>query len=196
MLTSRLCFIKIDVLRYDFSSTYSFSGRCARVAGCSCDGSGPPRAAAQAAACQPVFDALDKVMSVPTHLYSTLDQGDGKEARHIESIYAGGTIYQKEKSGWEKMKVTTLEAANQERENRRKNKPACEFVKEENVDGKPANLYVVRTQTYTDTTTSSVWIARTKATLVKQEIEHRRRNSGKMHYTVKYEYENVEAPKL
>ena len=156
----------------------------------------PARTAAQSAACQPVFAALDKVMSLPTHLYSTLDPGEGKETRHIESIYAGGAIYQKEKGGWEKMKVTTIEAANQERENRTKTKPSCEFIKEENVDGKPANLYRVLTKTSTDTTTAQVWIARTKGTLVKQEIEIDGGNSGKMHYSVKYEYDNVEPPKL
>src|SRR5947208_1022314 len=84
-------------------------------------GQGPTRAAAQVGACQPVFDGLDQIMNTPTHISTTLQAANSDAPRHLESIYAGGAIYQKEKAGWEKMKVTTIEALNQERENRKKN---------------------------------------------------------------------------
>lgn len=154
----------------------------------------PSRAAATAGACQPVFDGLDQVMSVPTHVSTTLKMGND-EPRQIEAIYAGGAIYQKEKAGWEKKPFGTLEAANQERQFRKEHKPTCKFVKEERVDGQLMNVYEAVTKTPLDTSTAQVWVMR-NGRIAKQEIAVDGGKSGSMHYSVKYSYDGVEAPKM
>ena len=156
---------------------------------------GAAPAAAQIS-CRPVFDAIDKVMTTPTHMVRSVP-GPGGEPKKGEAIYAGGAIYQKTGPGWERMPVTTAQAAKQERESRAKATIACRIVKDNDpVDGEPATLFESKTETKTETTTAQVWISKAKGLVLKQEIDIDAGKGGQTHYSVRYDYDKVEAPKL
>jgi hypothetical protein len=143
--------------------------------------------------CSAVFEGLDRVMTTPTHIYSTLTQ-EKHEPKHLEGIYAGGSIYQKKGDQWEKVTVTAAQAATQERNDRARRINSCRVLRQATIDGQDANVYEMVAKSDTETTTSLVWISRTKGRLLKQEIDIDDGKGTKLHYSSRYEYDKVEAP--
>src|SRR5579862_6822069 len=86
--------------------------------------------------CKPVFDALDKVIKTPTHLYTTTNSG-GK-TQTTETIYADSAIFTSSNGDWKRSKITAQQVARQEQEDRPKRKYVCSYLKDESVDGEPA----------------------------------------------------------
>jgi hypothetical protein len=75
--------------------------------------------------CQPVDDAMNKVMTVPTHIYgamSSVPSNGAKlrtdEASHSETIYVGGFAYTKVGGRWSRSDWTPQQVMKQEQENR------------------------------------------------------------------------------
>jgi hypothetical protein len=146
-------------------------------------------------ACKPVYDALDKVMTQPTHIFRTVGPREGQGVQSAEAIYIDGAIYQRNQGDWTKINVTTAQAAKQEKDSRAGNKQTCKVVKDDDVNGEPATLYETHNRTETDTIDSQIWISKSKGLILKQEIDGDSGIRGKVHYSVRYEYENVVAPK-
>lgn len=147
--------------------------------------------------CKPVFDGIDKVLTMPTHMVRTVPRKDG-EPTNDEAIYAGGAIYQKTGSSgkWEKNAATTAMAAKQEHEGRAKAKTSCRVLKSNDTVGMdPATLYEYKNESKTETSTAQVWISKAKGLILKQEIDVDAGDHGKVHYSVRYDYDNVQAPK-
>src|SRR5260370_2037898 len=86
--------------------------------------------------CQPIIDAMNKIYTTPTHLYTTMDGGHKNEV-----IYAGGVAYDNLRGKWARSQVTLERVKELEENNRRNSKYTCRYLRDESVDGEAAAVY-------------------------------------------------------
>jgi hypothetical protein len=124
------------------------------------------------ASCQPVFDAGSKVLTVPTHVYTTMtaDFLRGKP-RISESIYANGAIYVNVGDRWTRSKMTPQDMLKQEQENRQNTKGTCSYVRDESVNGEVAALYAEHTGSEDAKTNAQTWISKSRGVPLRTEID-------------------------
>jgi hypothetical protein len=161
---------------------------------------GPARLAAQDP-CQPTYDAMSKVMSTPTHLYSTyssMPSVPNSADRHTtEMIYIGGASYVKLGGKWVRSPLTTQQVMQKEEENRKASKTTCKYLGDEVVNGEAAAVY----STHSDRADMAVksdgqiWISKSKGLPLKNEIDITSDGSTN-HHSTRYEYANVQAPPI
>src|ERR1700730_4490075 len=77
--------------------------------------------------CEPVFDAIPKIFTTPSHSYST-GVVNGKP-RNTETIYVQGKTYMIVKGKWWLSPVTPNDVLKQEMENRSNGKTTCQFLR-------------------------------------------------------------------
>ncbi len=140
--------------------------------------------------CKPVFDALDKVVKTPTHMYTTSNV-DGR-SQTTEAIYADDAIYTKATGDWTKSKNTSQQVARQQQEDRPKRKYACSYVKDEEVDSEPAAVYSVHWEGGGQKSDGQIWISKARGLPLRNEVDLDK--GDKSHFSVRYEYKNVQAP--
>ena len=70
--------------------------------------------------CQPVFDALMKVATTPSHSYTTSTGVNGGTPTEAETIFANGQKYIRVRGKWMRIPVTSQDVLEQEKEKRRK----------------------------------------------------------------------------
>lgn len=154
--------------------------------------------------CQPVFDALNKVITTPTHIYSTMDtipKNGAKppvdETMYVETIYFGERVYTKFAGSWSLSPMTPQQVMKQEQENRKNSKPTCAYLRDEPVDGESAAVYSIRAETSDRRSDGQVWISKSRGLPLRQELDiDTVDKSGKNHHTMRYEYKNVQPPPL
>ena len=95
--------------------------------------------------CQPVFDALTKVVTTPSHSYTTHTAA----AAHggTEKIYVDGKIYIRASGKWMQSPVTIAEVLEQEKEKEKQGKSTCNFVHNEFAWAEPAMVYSMHRET-------------------------------------------------
>jgi hypothetical protein len=143
--------------------------------------------------CKPVFDALNKVMTVPVHIYSSTPVS-GKP-KTTESIYTEDGIFTNGEGKWVKSSMRREQVGQQEMEGRKKGDNSCKYVKDETVNGEATAVYTTRMETSERKTEGQIWISRSAGLPVRNEVDLL--SGGKRtHYSVKYEYKNVAPPKL
>src|ERR1700728_5512518 len=82
--------------------------------------------------CQPVFDAMSKVLVTSSHVFSTEGAGTRAGAKpQSESIYFGGAIYVKLNDKWIRSKMTAQQMRSREKENRRHGTATCPYLRAE-----------------------------------------------------------------
>lgn len=160
---------------------------------------GPTPLAAQGG-CQPVDEAMNKIMTVPTHIYgamSSVPSNGAKlrndDASHSETIYVGGSVYTKVGGRWSRGNWTPQQIMKQEQENRQKSKYTCRYLHDESVNGEPAAVYSThseRSDVGQVTSDGQVWISKSR----KLPLRDSRGKAGKNHYSERYEYTNVQPP--
>jgi hypothetical protein len=79
--------------------------------------------------CQPIDDAMKKVVTVPTHIYGAMSSipSNGTKPRtdqasHSETIYVSGSVYTKVGGHWSRGDWTPQQVMKQEQENRQMSK--------------------------------------------------------------------------
>jgi hypothetical protein len=150
--------------------------------------------------CQLVFDAMDKVMSTPTHIYSTTESG-GKP-KTTETIYFGDDIYTYEKEKWIRSPIKIAQLKSADQENRRKATYSCTHLRDELIDGDLVAQYKTHSVVLGTATDSEVWISKAKGLIVRNDVTidevgvGATKGKGKSHYSVRYEYKDVKPPKL
>lgn len=143
------------------------------------------------ASCKPVLDAMAKTEATPHHAYQT---EAGQPVK--ESILADGVIYIQIKGKWQKSPLTMKEMQDQEAENVKDAKAyTCTYVKDESVGNESAALYnfhqVIDENTKSD---GQIWISKSRGLILKQEEDF---DTGqKRHMSLRYDYNNVQAPSL
>lgn len=145
--------------------------------------------------CTPVFDALDKVIVTPTHMYTTFKKTGSDRHQTTETIYAK-SIYTNEDGKWTRSEITLEAVGKQDQENRKKSKYTCSYVKDEAVNGEDAILYKTHAESPDDTSDAQIWISK-KGLPLRGEVDTvPKGKTAKIHYSVRYDYKNVEPPKV
>ena len=143
--------------------------------------------------CQPVFDAVTKVVTAPSHSYST-GVVDGKPSS-TETIYVQGKTYLLAKGKWMLSPVTPSDVLQQELENEKQGKSTCQFVRNEFANGEAAAVYSIRHETETVKEDGQVWISKANGRALREEVDMDYGGAlGKGHLSARYEYSNVKAP--
>lgn len=157
---------------------------------------GPGVTARAADACQPVYNALTKIVSTPSHSYSTQTAPlvNGQQ-RKVETIYVQGKTYMLARGKWMLSPVTPNDVLEQEVENEKQGNSTCQFVRNESVNGEAAAVYSMRRKTDSGTEDGLMWISKSTGLALRKEVDMEYGGKmGKMHLTARYEYSNVKPP--
>ncbi len=145
--------------------------------------------------CQPVFDAMTKVLATPTRLYVTGGAAVGKnKPQNSEMIYAGGAIYLKLGEKWTRSTMTAAAMLKQEEENRRTAKYSCRYLREETVNGETAAVYANHSETEDIKSDATVWISKSRGLPLRTEGDYDTGDPAKTHASIRYDYSNVRPP--
>jgi hypothetical protein len=153
-----------------------------------------PRARA-ADSCQPVFDALMKVVATPSHSYTTSTSVRDGKARTAETVMTQGKKYIRVNGKWMDTHVTTAEVMEQEKENEKSGKSSCQFLRSEPVNGEGASLYHMQRETQNFEEDSEIWISKATGLPLRAEQDIDIGGAiGKEHRSARFEYGNVLPP--
>jgi hypothetical protein len=144
--------------------------------------------------CQPVFDALTKVVTTPSHSYSTHTK-NGKPISS-ETIYTQGKAFIRVNGKWMKSPDDPKEILQEEAENRKHGTATCQIVREESVNGQPATVYSLHSKTDYATEDAQMWIAKGTGLPLREEMDMDvgGGTAGKSHVSIRYEYGNIQPP--
>ncbi len=149
--------------------------------------------------CQQVFDAMSKMVTTPTHVYTTeasAFRAGGKPTTN-ETIYADGAIYTNVNGQWIRSTITPQEMFQQEQENRKQNKATCRYLREESMNGEGAAVYSTHSETQDAKSDAQLWISKSKGLPLREELDIDVGGKlGKSHHSISYEYRNVQPPRL
>jgi hypothetical protein len=116
-----------------------------------------------ASSCEAVVAAVLKVLQVPAHLYMTETAGfNGGKTRNAETIYLNDITYVMVNGLWRKSPISTKELMEEKQQTEQKTGP-CAVIRDEAVNGEPATVYKVHSQTVDDTVDTQIWISKLAA---------------------------------
>jgi len=145
--------------------------------------------------CQPVFDAIQKLVTSPSHSYTTSTPAKGGTPRTGETIMIHGKKYLRANGKWMDPRVTTQEVLEREKENEKNGKSNCQLVRSEPVNGESSSLYHVQRQTETFREDSQIWISTARGVPLREEQDMDYGGAiGKLHNSAHFEYVNVKPP--
>lgn len=146
-------------------------------------------------ACQPIFDALQKLVTTPSHSYTTSTAAKGGTPQTAETIMVQGKKYIRANGKWIDARVTPQEVLEQEKENEKKGKSSCQLVRSESVNGESASLYHMQRETEDFKEDSQIWISTARGVPLREEQDIERGGPiGKRHNSAHFEYSNVQPP--
>ncbi len=153
----------------------------------------PP--AHSADSCQPVFEALTKLITTPSHSYTTSTAANGGKTRTAETIMTHGKKYIRGNGKWMDTSVTTAEVLEQERQNEKNGKANCQLLRSEAVKGEAAVVYSLSRQTPGFKEDAQIWISKSTGILLREEQDVDMGGEiGKAHNSAQFEYGNVQPP--
>ena len=145
-------------------------------------------------ACQPVFDALTKVATTPSHSYTTHAANGGK-AEEAETIYANGQKYIQVHGKWMRLPVTSQDVVEQEKEKEAKGKSTCQVVRRESLNGEAATLYSVHREYGEVQEDGQMWVSASTGLLLRVEEDvDNKGNRKREHQSTHFEYGDIRAP--
>ncbi|MBZ5688058.1 MAG: hypothetical protein LAP86_23840 [Acidobacteriia bacterium] len=145
--------------------------------------------------CQPVFDALQKLVTTPSHSYTTSTAAKGGSPRTAETIMVRGQKYIRVNGKWMDARVTTQEVMEQEKEKEKSGKSSCQLVRSESVKGESASLYHLQRETEDFKEDSQIWISTARGVPLREEQDIEMGASiGKRHNSAHFEYTNIHPP--
>lgn len=146
--------------------------------------------------CQPVFDALTKVVTTQSHTYTThtATSAHGKP-RTSETIYADGKVFIQGNGKWMTGHVEPKEILEQQKENREHSKATCQFVRNEIVGSESAAVYSMHSENDGSKEDAQVWISKSTGLLLRDEQDVDVGGlAGKEHRSTRVEYGNIRPP--
>ena len=154
-----------------------------------------PSLARAADSCQPVFDAVQKLVKTPSHSFTTSTAAKGGSPQTGETIMAQGRKYIRARGKWMDPRVTTQEVLEQEQENEKNGKSSCQLVRSESVNGESASLYHMQRETDSFKEDSQIWISKSTGLPLREEQDMDMGGAiGKRHNSAHFEYRNVQPP--
>jgi len=146
-------------------------------------------------ACQPVFDALTKVATSPSHSHTTSTAANGSRATKAETIFANGQKYIRVHGKWMRIPVTSQDVLEQEKEKEEKGKSTCQLLRSESVNGEAATVYSLHREYDEVTEDGQMWVSKgTGLPLRVEEDVDNRGNKVMDHRSTHFEYGNVRPP--
>jgi hypothetical protein len=130
--------------------------------------------------CQAVDEAMNKVMTVPTHIYNAMSPilrngGTPKpsDTIHNETIYVDGTAYAKVSGKWSRSEWTMQRIMKQEQENRQQSKFTCGYLRDESVNGEIASVYSTHSERVHPEAKSDgqIWISKSRGLPLRHEMD-------------------------
>ena len=146
--------------------------------------------------CQPVFEAMTKIVTTPSHSYTTRTAGstNGKPADG-ETIYVEGKVYMRVHGKWMQSPATPQEVLDQLKENRDQGKNTCQALRSELVGAEPVTVYSVHSETENFQEESQMWISKVTGRVLKEEQDVDMGGTiGKEHRSARFEYGNIRPP--
>jgi hypothetical protein len=152
------------------------------------------------AGCQGVISAVEKNFTTPYHMYMTMTSGavqNGKP-RNSEAVFVGGMNYVLVNGKWITTPVSAEDKKATEEAIRKNAKTGtCHYVRDESVNGESTALFATHNQTANGTSDDQIWVSKSKGLIVKQESDiDIGGGRPKSHMSARYEYTNVQAPKM
>ena len=145
--------------------------------------------------CQPVFDALTKVATTPSHSYTTSTGGNGGTPTEAETIFANGQKYIRARGRWMRIPVTSQEVVEQEKEKEEKGKSTCQILRSESVNGEAAMLYSVHREYEEVKEDGQMWVSKGSGLLLRVEEDFENGgNKVKDHRSTRFQYGNIRPP--
>jgi hypothetical protein len=156
--------------------------------------------------CQAVDDAMNKVITVPTHIYGAMSPilSNGSTPRpsdtiHNETIYVAGSAYVKVSGKWSRSEWTLQRLMKQEQENRQQSNFTCRYERDESVNGEAAAVYSTHSERSDAdighiVSDGRIWISKSKGLPLRHEMDVDAGHGMKDHHSVRYEYTNVQPP--
>lgn len=145
--------------------------------------------------CQPVFDAIKKIVTTPSHSFTTSTAAKGGSPQSAETIMTRGKKYIRANGKWMDSHVTTAEVLDQEKEDEKSGKSSCQFVRSESVNGESASLYHMQRETESFKEDSQIWISKSTGLPLREEQDMDYGGAiGKRHNSGSFEYGNVQPP--
>lgn len=145
--------------------------------------------------CQPVFDAIQKLVTTPSHSYTTSTAAKGGSPQTGETIMTRGKKYIRANGKWMDPRVTTAEVLDQEKENEKSGKSTCQFLRSESVNGDRASLYHMQRESGNFKENSQIWISKSTGLPLREEQDMDYGGAiGKRHNSGRFEYGNIQPP--
>lgn len=144
--------------------------------------------------CQPVFDAMDKVLRTPTRMFTTTTV-DGKP-QTTETLYTAGGLYTNASGRWVRSDITLQQAKKLDEDGRKNSAHVCRYLRDEPVNNEKAAVYRTQLGTPGKSSDGTMWISRGSGLPLKNEVDVDSGGSGpRNHFSVRYDYKNVAPPK-
>jgi hypothetical protein len=156
----------------------------------------PLPAIATPSPCDPVTDAMRKSLDTNVHSYST-STSDARPgiATKIEGIQADGIAYALMGGQWIKSPMTIASMKTQVEDVLKNQKPVCQYLHDEDLDGQPAAVYSEKTALGKMTADATVFISKASGLPLKQDVFSDVGGAkGKRHTVTTYTYTGVTAP--
>jgi hypothetical protein len=147
-------------------------------------------------ACQPVFEAMTKIVTTSSHSYTTHTGGSNNgQLAESETIYVGGKAYMRVRGKWMQSPATPQEVLDELKENRDKGKNTCQILRSELIGGEPVTVYSVHSETEDFKEDSQMWISKVSGKVLKEEQDVDLGGKiGKEHRSARFEYGNIHPP--
>jgi len=145
--------------------------------------------------CQPVFAALTKVATTPSHSYTTSAGVNGGTPTEAETMFANGQKYIRAHGKWIRLPVTSQDVVEEEKEKQQHGTSTCKFLRNESVNGDAAMLFSVQREYEEVKEDGQMWISRGTGLLLRVEEDFDNRGTKvKDHRSTRFEYEKVQPP--
>jgi hypothetical protein len=155
--------------------------------------------------CKAVDEAMDKLMKIPTHIYTDMSPVLSNRAKpgpadihHTETIYAGGAAFSNVAGTWKRSEWDVQRVVQQEQKNRQASKFRCRYLRDETVNGEMAALYGTHADREDIHSDGQIWISKSKGLPLRQESDIEMAGPGgrpgKNHFSSRYEYASVQPP--
>ena len=147
----------------------------------------PAHAAVPDAVCKTVIAANSKQYMTPSHVVET-----GKDPG--ESIFIGNSVYLKDGGKWKRVPVTPQWFQQQlQEEVHDASVFSCRHLRDDAVNGEPANVYSVQIDNHGVKFDLQEWISKSRGLLLKKEGTTDA-DGVKSNMSAHYDYSNVQAP--
>ena len=152
--------------------------------------------------CQTILDASNKLYSTPFHMYMTQTSPGIENGKPVNSelIFVGGPRrYVLYDGKWTPSPFSTEDLKELEERNLKNAKnQSCRYLRDEPVNGESAALYTQHSESENGKDDSQVWISKSKGLVLRTEtdLDTAGGANGKNHLSIRFEYGNVQAPKL